>query len=388
MTNIFYRATSPLASAILLIFLGKQLSVVEFGSYSIYISISALISMFAAGIYRKSLVRFGSSDKRNLFGLLLSVIIISVVILCCSLIFHLFGSAFVALVMLFAAGTLIYDSVLDTLIVLDNFIVFAILSILRPTLIIFIMTYYTITDIEGAIAIIAITYLVLGCLAAILLMTRYMREKAIFRFFQYAQYALPLLAGSIFTYIIDNSGRFLILHFSDPQALGIFAFTYSAGQQAVGSIMTVIYSTYFPKLVRSYDAKDSDTFSNLKYFLLKCYIIVLLGIFITYLIIDKILLLLNLTDYQGNSLLFLIIMVAIWLGTVKTYYVDLVFLLRKETGVLFNILVFGALVTVTIGYFLVPNFAAYGAGLASFFGFLLMLFMSMRISALRFREID
>jgi O-antigen/teichoic acid export membrane protein len=186
------------------------------------------------------------------------------------------------------------------------------------------------------------------------------------------KFSAPLVVGSVGIYVVDNFAKWYFIYNDDIVSLGYYSFLYSVSQQVVGTLMFVLYSIELPNIVRAYDRKRIDAIFKHKRLLLSAYMIVLLGITMSYFFFEEIVYIAGLSNYSGYSFVSSVIAAAVWLGCFRSFYLDLYFMLTKSTKYVMYVSLIGGFVSVSVGFILIPEYKLNGAALTQLLVFMMM----------------
>ncbi|MEO3712062.1 lipopolysaccharide biosynthesis protein [Roseateles flavus] len=178
-----------------------------------------------------------------------------------------------------------------------------------------------------------------------------------------ARYGLPQAGGFLAIMVLDQSDRFIIQHWQGSAAVGGYAAGYDLAQQSMGVLLNVFYLGAFPHLVRLHEQGSQTAAREL--YVQTAETVMLVAGFAAAVFIVLSSAMARLIFGQGVAQLAAEIMpwiaVAIALGGIKAYVLDLGFQLHKRTRATLLMTAFMALLNIALNLLLVPHFGVIAA---------------------------
>jgi O-antigen/teichoic acid export membrane protein len=185
------------------------------------------------------------------------------------------------------------------------------------------------------------------------------------------RYGLPLSATFISSMVLDLSSRFIIGLKLDESSVAGYSVGYDLTQQVFGAAMNAVYLAAFPQIIKSYHS-DNVTVARAELRKMFDYLAIgspiLLGVF------------LGLSNQIASvtfgapvrelaSQVIPLIAVGVFFSGVKSYYLDVVFQLRKRTEMQFLTTGIMAVINVVATLVLLDRFGVIGAAVSAALAF-------------------
>lgn len=187
------------------------------------------------------------------------------------------------------------------------------------------------------------------------------------------RYGWPVAINYIAITIVDVSDRFMIAHLLGVANLGPYVASYDFTQQAVGSVMNVVYLAIYPHLVRAYEREGEDA-ARAHMHLLGTKLVALglpFILIISYFSKDISSLIYSLEYQKDAAMVMPVLACAVFLSCFKMFFIDTAMQLRQYTIYLALIALTMAALSIALNIFLLPRFGVIGAAWSTFFTFLL-----------------
>lgn len=196
------------------------------------------------------------------------------------------------------------------------------------------------------------------------------------------RYGIPLAISTALTVLIDSSDRIILGMIDSKEAAGVYSVTYDLIQRSMGLLLVVINMSSIPIIIKSHEEGDViELDSKIKRTLI---LLLLIGIpacaGVVYLedTLSKVLLGENFTIGNSNSVISLIA-IAIFLSCIKGYYLNIPFLLFKESQNQLYISLLGASINIILNIILIPFYGMEGAAYSTLITFILIVFFSWHL---------
>jgi O-antigen/teichoic acid export membrane protein len=393
-----------LSNIILLPILTRNLVIADYGAFALILVTLGLLPPLAALGLQSSLVRFGAAakDKRDIQELFYSM---GSVVFAVSL-------AFSALFLLFApqiATSLFQNNLTTALLLTPNVLIacltvyvlqyfvtfqqikrYTYLNLFNAYLETALIAYFVLSGygLQGAVTALLIEQLVVFSIIMYLIVAEI--GCAIPKFThvrEYLNFGLPLVPGSISSWIVNSSDRYLIALFLGTAAVGYYSPGYTAGT-AIGMISAPLAILLPAVLSKHYDENSMADVRTILTYSLKYYIgIALPCVFAVSVLSKPILLLLTTQQIATNGYLVTPFVAA---GTalygVYALLVQII-ALKKKTAIMGTIWILCAALNFGLNLILIPYLGLIGAALTTFLAFLLA-FVLTTIYSFRYFKFD
>jgi len=185
------------------------------------------------------------------------------------------------------------------------------------------------------------------------------------------RYGLPLSATFMSSMVLDLSARFIIGLKLDESSVAGYAVGYDLTQQVFGAAMNAVYLAAFPQIVKSYQS-DNVLVARAELRKMFDYLAIgspiLLGVFIG-LSPQIASVTFGVSVREMASQVIPLIAVGVFVSGIKSYYLDVVFQLRKRTEMQFLTTGVMALINVVATLALLDRFGVIGAAVAAVIAF-------------------
>lgn len=183
------------------------------------------------------------------------------------------------------------------------------------------------------------------------------------------RYSVPLIPNSLSWWAISSANRYIILLYLGAAANGIFAIAYKL-PTILMMFINIFYMAWQEKAILSYEREDRDTYYS---DIFEKYVRVLFSLSILIVASNKIILKYIVSKdffdaWQYTPILLLSIIFMSMAGFYGTGYLS-----AKKTSGAFTSSVFGGLVTIGLSFLLIPKYQLFGAAIAIFVGYLVLL---------------
>ena len=393
-----------LSNIILLPILTRNLVIADYGAFALILVTLGLLPPLAALGLQSSLVRFGAAakDKRDIRELFYSMgFIVLVVSLTLSGLFLLFVPQIAASLFqnnLTTALLLIPNILIAclTVYVLQYFVTFqqikryTYLNLFNAYLETALVAYFVLSGygLEGAVIALLIEQLVVFSITMYLIVAEigfvipkftHVRE--------YLNFGLPLVPGSISSWIVNSSDRYLIAFFLGAAAVGYYSPGYTAGTTI--SVISAPLAMLLPAVLsRHYDENSIADVRTIMTYSLKYYIGIALPCVFAISVLSKPILLLLTTQQIATNGYLVTPFVAAGTALFGVYAVLVqIIALKKKTAIMGTIWILCAALNFGLNLVLIPYLGLIGAALTTFLAFLLA-FVLTTIYSFRYFKFD
>ena len=393
-----------LSNIILLPILTRNLVIADYGAFALILVTLGLLPPLAALGLQSSLVRFGAAakDKRDIRELFYSMgFIVLVVSLTLSGLFLLFVPQIAASLFqnnLTTALLLIPNILIAclTVYVLQYFVTFqqikryTYLSLFNAYLETALVAYFVLSGygLEGAVIALLIEQLVVFSIIMYLIVAEI--GFAIPKFThvrEYLNFGLPLVPGSISSWIVNSSDRYLIAFFLGAAAVGYYSPGYTAGTTI--SVISAPLAMLLPAVLsKHYDENSIADVRTIMTYSLKYYIGIALPCVFAISVLSKPILLLLTTQQIATNGYLVTPFVAAGTALFGVYAVLVqIIALKKKTAIMGTIWILCAALNFGLNLVLIPYLGLIGAALTTFLAFLLA-FVLTTIYSFRYFKFD
>ena len=393
-----------LSNIILLPILTRNLVIADYGAFALILVTLGLLPPLAALGLQSSLVRFGAAakDKRDIRELFYSMgFIVLVVSLTLSGLFLLFVPQIAASLFQnnFTTALLLIPNILIaclTVYVLQYFVTFqqikryTYLNLFNAYLETALVAYFVLSGygLEGAVIALLIEQLVVFSITMYLIVAEigfvipkftHVRE--------YLNFGLPLVPGSISSWIVNSSDRYLIAFFLGAAAVGYYSPGYTAGTTI--SVISAPLAMLLPAVLsRHYDENSIADVRTIMTYSLKYYIGIALPCVFAISVLSKPILLLLTTQQIATNGYLVTPFVAAGTALFGVYAVLVqIIALKKKTAIMGTIWILCAALNFGLNLVLIPYLGLIGAALTTFLAFLLA-FVLTTIYSFRYFKFD
>jgi O-antigen/teichoic acid export membrane protein len=398
---------SPLAylsNIILLPILTRNLVIADYGAFALILITLGLLPPLAALGLQSALVRFGAAakDKGDIQELFYSMgFIVLVVSLILSGLFLLFAPQIAASWFqnnLTTALLLVPNILIACLTVyaLQYFVTFqeikryTYLNLFNAYLETALVAYFVLSGygLEGAVIALLIEQLVVFSIIVYLIFAEI--GFAIPKFThvrQYLNFGLPLIPGSISSWIVNSSDRYLIAFFLGTAAVGYYSPGYTAGT-TIGMISAPLAMLLPAVLSRHYDENSIADVRTIMTYSLKYYIGIALPCVFALSVLSKPILLVLTTQQIATNGYLVTPFVAAGTALFGVYAVLVqIIALKKKTAIMGTIWMLCAALNFGLNLVLIPYLGLIGAALTTFLAFLLA-FVLTTLYSFRYFKFD
>ncbi|MHA1231751.1 MAG: oligosaccharide flippase family protein [Candidatus Helarchaeota archaeon] len=192
------------------------------------------------------------------------------------------------------------------------------------------------------------------------------------------KFGLPYLPTAFFMYIISNSDRFFLTHYSDLDSVGIYALAYKIGMFGISFLMDPFGKVWSPFLYANYNTPEGNKLIS-KVFTLYTLVSVGMGLSISIFSPVIIPIISGKVFHSAYKLVPLICTASVFYGMARL--ADAGILISKKTG--YKPLIFGisAFISVILNLILIPPFGATGAAITLALTFFSLFVVNYSISS-------
>jgi len=386
---------TSILGALSIFFLTRGLTVAEYGIYALLVSTAQICAVvFDLGLSQYILTKLPGqniiSRVKEFFSIYIFDILFYIIIL---IIYSVFENNILSLIKLteyqfefrltmgiiFISSLLRYNSDLfaaEKRIGLKNMVVF----LQKAMWVIFVIAFYIVFK-ELNIRTV-ITLWLLGVIVALFFCFTHMKKHFVIFFkrldvkFKNIKkalvFSLPLVPFLIGSWLIIVSDRYILNHYWNSELVGIYTLAYSL-LTIVFTLSVTISTVLYPYIAEAYNkAKDHNLFFNtsLKYSL----ILVLPGTSLLFFMRKQIISLISGVEYLGGSIIITILFLYPILATLNTLFYQNM-LLREKTKTIGVIFVIGAIINISLNFWLIPKHGMIGAAIATLVSYIIISFV-------------
>jgi O-antigen/teichoic acid export membrane protein len=393
-----------LSNIILLPILTRNLVIADYGAFALILITLGLLPTLAALGLQSSIVRFGAAatDKRDIRELFYSMgFIVLAMSLTISGLFLLFAPQIAASLfqnnlttaLLLAPNVLIAclsSFILQYFVTFQQIKRYTWLSLFNAYLETALVAYFVLSGygLEGAVIALLIEQLVVFAIMMYLVVAEIgFAIPKLTHVRQYLDYGLPLVPGSISSWIVNSSDRYLIAFFLGTAAVGYYSPGYTAGTTI--AMVAAPLGTLLPAVLsKHYDENNIAEVRTIMTYSLKYYIgIALPCVFVLSVLSKPILLVLTTQQIATNGYL-VTPFVAAGTALIGACSVTITILaLKKKTAIIGTIWILSAVLNFGLNLVLIPYLGVIGAALTTFLAFLLA-FVLITIYSFRYFKFD
>jgi O-antigen/teichoic acid export membrane protein len=393
-----------LSNIILLPILTRNLVIADYGAFALILITLGLLPTLAALGLQSSIIRFGAAaaDKRDIRELFYSMgCIVLVVSLTLSGLFLLFVPQIAASLFQnnLTTALLLAPNVLIACLsffVLQYFVTFqqikryTWLSLFNAYLETALVAYFVLSGygLEGAVIALLIEQLVVFSIMMYLIVAEIgLVIPKLTHVRQYLNYGLPLVPGSISSWIVNSSDRYLIAFFLGTAAVGYYSPGYTAGTTV--AMVAAPLGTLLPAILsKHYDENNIADVRTIMTYSLKYYIGIALPCVFALSVLSKPILLVLTTQQIATNGYLVTPFVAAGTALIGACSVTITILaLKKKTAIIGTIWILSAVLNFGLNVALIPYLGVVGAALTTFLAFLLA-FVLITIYSFRYFKFD
>ena len=393
-----------LSNIILLPILTRNLVIADYGAFALILITLGLLPTLAALGLQSSIVRFGAAatNKRDIRELFYSMgCIVLVVSLTLSGLFLLFAPQVAASLfqnnlttaLLLAANVLIAclsAFVLQYFVTFQQIKRYTWLSLFNAYLETALVAYFVLSGygLEGAVIALLIEQLVVFSIMMYLIVAEIgLAIPKLTHVRQYLSYGLPLVPGSISSWIVNSSDRYLIAFFLGTAAVGYYSPGYTAGT-TVAMVAAPLGALLPAILSKHYDENEIADVRTIMTYSLKYYIGIALPCVFALSVLSKPILLVLTTQQIATNGYLVTPFVAAGTALIGACSVTITVLaLKKKTAIIGTIWMLSAALNFGLNVVLIPYLGVVGAALTTFLAFLLA-FVLITIYSFRYFKFD
>ncbi len=194
------------------------------------------------------------------------------------------------------------------------------------------------------------------------------------------RYGAPLTLSNLAIAIVDLADRFLIGRLLGAANVAPYAVAYDLAQQTIGPVMNVLFLAAFPLIVKLFEEKNGDPvlIHTRLHYLGSTLVGVGLPVAVCLgFLADDISQVMFGNEYsQDAAMIMPWIAAAIFVGAFKSYFLDVVFNLKKNSKYLGYIAILMAFLNITLNILLLPAYGVIAAAWATLASFIVGAFIS------------
>ncbi len=393
-----------LSNIILLPILTRNLVITDYGAFALILITLGLLPPLAALGLQSSLVRFGAAakDKRDIRELFYSMgFVVLVGSLTLSGLFLLFVPQIAASLFQnnFTTALLLIPNILLaclTVYLLQYFVTFqqikryTYLNLFNAYLETALVAFFVLSGygLQGAVIGLLIEQLVVFSIMIYLILTEIgFAIPKLTHVREYLNFGLPLVPGSISSWIVNSSDRYLIAFFLGTAAVGYYSPAYTAGT-TIGIISAPLAMLLPPVLSKHFDENSIADVRTIMTYSLKYYIGIALPCVFALSVLSKPILLLLSTQQIASNGYIVTPFVAAGTALAGAYSVLVTIIaLKKKTAIIGTIWMLSAALNFGLNLVLIPYLGLIGAAMTTFLAFLLA-FVLITIYSFRYFKFD
>ena len=404
--SIYYlagRIATAAVGAIALYTFTRVLSPVDYGRYSLFIALAGLVSSSIFEWLRHCLVRFGIDDSERraqllgTIGLSFTGLTILTLLVSCALFFWKYETSefsrdLISLIGILALTQGWYELTLDARRVELRPIIYSIVAFFRAALTLALGA--SLAAITGCLPSV-ILGIALGNIVASMFAPRWLSGLARFdqarmrQFAELVRYGLPLSVTLIFTAILNSADLVMLTAMHGAEQAGVYASAYNLANYCIGTLLAGLGLAVLPHAAKNYlDTNPEATGELLGRNLIILIAIALpatVGLGLIAPLLGK--WLLGNFDQTQSATTTIIVAMGIMLAAIRSYGMDIVFMIAKKTKIQAVILGVAAVINILLNLYLIPRWGSYGAAISTLlsFGiaFILSAFMGRRYIKIR-----
>jgi len=377
-----------LSNIILLPILTRNLVIADYGAFALILITLGLLPTLAALGLQSSIVRFGAAatNKHDIQELFYSMgCIVLVVSLTLSGLFLLFAPQIAASLfqnnlttaLLLAPNVLIAclsSFVLQYFVTFQQIKRYTWLSLFNAYLETALVAYFVLSGygLEGAVIALLIEQLVVFSVMMYLIVAEIgLAIPKLTHVRQYLNYGVPLVPGSISSWIVNSSDRYLIAFFLGTAAVGYYSPGYTAGTTI--AMVAAPFGTLLPAILsKHYDENQISDVRTIMTYSLKYYIGIALPCVVALSVLSKPILLVLTTQEIATNGYLVTPFVAAGTALIGACSVTITILaLKKKTAIIGTIWILSAALNFGLNIVLIPYLGVVGAAITTFLAFLL-----------------
>lgn len=368
------------------------LSPIEYGRYSLILASSGLVSCVVFEWLRQCLIRFctGRAEKSSqllgtiglsFFGLTILLLFISAVLFVVGFETIELNRDLIALIGILACAQSWFELALDACRVELSPIRYGLMAFNRAVLTLLFGASLAIHT--GSLSAV-ILGVVLGNLVASMFAPQWLLgltgicHTRFRQLGEFIRYGLPISFTLGFTVILNSADLFMLAVINGPEQAGVYSSAYNLAQYSIGSLLAGLGLAVLPHATRSYSEMNLDATSKL----LGQNLIILAAIAVPATVglglvshkLDKFLL--GNFDSTQSAIVTTIVALGIMVAAIRSYALDIVFMITQKTRIQAYILGCSAAFNVSLNMCLIPKWGSVGAAISTSLSFSLALFLS------------
>lgn len=354
----------------------------DYGLYSLSLAYSGVINLIVFQLVRQAVVRFGIVDKVSLSQLYSITINLFSVMLVITLLFYLANSnIFYYLIAGISLGLFeISQEINRAKEEHKKLIKNAFFRTLLFFIIVMVLASFNMLTVKATILAFSLPYLCISFKQLYTCRSMYVKKVDFTFCRQFIFYTLPITLSSGMTYIVDYFDRYYINILLRAEDLGIYSAIYTLSQQSVGVILMSLNVAFYPFIIKAFETEKSKYVQYRSSYFAIIFLFVFSIFFYSSLFSDEIIKLVLGAEFESGAKAFTIIIFAICLGCLKSYFFDLHYLLEKKTSFLFYNAIFSAAVNIALNLLLIPLYGINGAAIATCITFFIAIIISFSFS--------
>lgn len=197
-----------------------------------------------------------------------------------------------------------------------------------------------------------------------------------------AVYGLPLALTLGFAFVLDSMDQLMLIAMRGPAEAGIYASAYNVAQYSIGGLLAGLGLAVFPLAAKQLsDGKISqaaDLLGKNFVFLFSIALPATVGLAVLSPTTDQ--LLLGNFSAEQSSFITIIVAIGVAFAALRSYALDIVFMLVRKTHIQAALLALSAMLNVVLNVALIPRWGASGAALATLIAFVSAFLLSAVVS--------
>jgi O-antigen/teichoic acid export membrane protein len=186
-------------------------------------------------------------------------------------------------------------------------------------------------------------------------------------------FGFPLIVAATTTAILDNSDKLIISKILNWESVAYYSSAYNIAQQSTGMILSILYMSAYPHIIKSLSLNDFGLYKNRMKFLASFLFIgsiTTTTIFYFFSVqIAELLFPAKISIEASKIMPWISLSIAI--GCIKSYFLDIPLLIEKKTWLYTMTIITTAVSNVFFNFTLIPNFGILGGTYASLISYVI-----------------
>lgn len=187
------------------------------------------------------------------------------------------------------------------------------------------------------------------------------------------KHSIPFFLASILFKLLEFSGRYFLSFFQDKEAVGVFSFFTSYSNILYVFVHTLVLIEFYPKLVSSKNNGEDDFKRNFSKFSRNTYRFSIVALIILFLSIKPLLMILNKQVFNDHLISFVILALSTFIFTISFIYHYALYTYSKDKEILYS-MCFCLIINIGLSFLIIPKYSVIGASLVYLITMLMFLF--------------